>query len=107
MWRYKFLLSCSLMTSTVAMAQQHVHDEGQLLLVQENNQWQVQFVLPAINAFGFEHKPESQADKQAIKKFIQTINKPNNVIDLGEQCRFVSLTESLSSNFLASEIKDN
>ena len=42
----------------------HSHGEGVLFVVHDQDKWQVKFILPAGDIFGFEHQPETAEQKQ-------------------------------------------
>lgn len=44
----------------------HVHGIASLSIATENNQMEIQFESPAVNLLGFEHKPESQQELDAL-----------------------------------------
>ena len=61
--------------SAQAYAQKHVHGEGELLIAQEGNVLQMQFIIPAADALGFEHQTANSSDKNAIDVLAQQLKK--------------------------------
>lgn len=78
-------------------ANPHQHDHGQLLVSQEGADWHLEFTLPAINVFGFEHKPQNQAHHKKIESFVNLLKDPSQVLSLGELCKTTSSVEHISS----------
>lgn len=74
----------------------HVHNEGQMLISQQDSQWFFQFNIPATNAFGFEHQPENEQQKQAINGFLTTVQSAKNVLQLDGDCKLIQSDENLS-----------
>ena len=74
----------------------HTHDRGELLVMQQGNMWNMEFTIPAINAFGFEHKPESKQQKKLIQGFVDKVAKPETAIGLNGSCKLVSFEEQVS-----------
>lgn len=97
------LLLLPLSSVPVLAAQKHIHDQGELFIAQDGNQWHFEFVLPAINAFGFEHLPENDAQQHAIHQFVKQIASTELVLKLNKQCSLDSASESISDVFLNGE----
>lgn len=83
----------------------HTHNHGELLIMQQGNMWNMEFTIPAINAFGFEHKPQNKQQKQLIQGFIDKVAKPQAVIMLNGSCKLVSFEQQVSQ--LLVEDKDH
>ena len=77
-------------------AHTHTHNRGELLIMQQGNMWSIEFTIPAINAFGFEHKPENKRQKQLIQGFIDKITKPATIIELDGSCKLRSFEQQVS-----------
>ncbi|MFT5543968.1 MAG: hypothetical protein ACI97K_000032 [Glaciecola sp.] len=86
-----------------AVAQKHVHGEGLLLIAQEQQQWQFEFVLPAADLLGFEHMPETLEEKQQVITMINKIENVEAMIKLPENCRAVSTSHSLAAFVVANQ----
>lgn len=82
--------------SHFVLAQKHVHGEGQLLIAQEDKQWQFQFVLPAADLLGFEHAPQTTAQHQQVAKIISKIEGVVEMLSLPAHCKLLSKSHSLS-----------
>lgn len=81
-------------------AHKHFHDKGEILISQQGTMWYIQFIIPAINAFGFEHLPNTKQHKQAITTFIEKIIKPAKAISLNDNCQLVKQDETITETFL-------
>ncbi len=83
-------LSCQ-----TVLAQKHVHGEGQLLIAQEQQQWQFHFILPAVNLLGFEHIPESAKQKQILMNIVSKVEDADKMITLPASCNLLSMSHFL------------
>jgi hypothetical protein len=81
-----YMLIPILSFTSLAWAQVHSHGEGQLLISQDDKQWLVQFVIPAVDIFGFEHAPETPEQIKQLANQTQKLKTNDGVIDLGQQC---------------------
>ncbi|MEG3758620.1 DUF2796 domain-containing protein [Pseudoalteromonas carrageenovora] len=79
-----------------AYAQKHVHGEGELLIAQEGNVLQMQFIIPAADALGFEHQAANSSDKNAINVLAQQLKNSSHAIDIKGQCILQSTENSLA-----------
>lgn len=79
-----------------AHAQKHVHGEGELLIAQEGSVLQMQFIIPAADALGFEHQAANSADKNAIDVLAQQLKISSHAIDIKGQCILQSTENSLA-----------
>ncbi|MCQ8890382.1 DUF2796 domain-containing protein [Pseudoalteromonas carrageenovora] len=79
-----------------AHAQKHVHGEGELLIAQEGNVLQMQFIIPAADALGFEHQAANSSDKNAIEVLAQQLKNSSHAIDIKGQCILQSTENSLA-----------
>jgi len=79
-----------------AYAQKHVHGEGELLIAQEGNVLQMQFIIPAADALGFEHQATNSSDKNAINVLAQQLKNSSHAIDIKGQCILQSTENSLA-----------
>lgn len=79
-----------------AHAQKHVHGEGELLIAQEGNVLQMQFIIPAADALGFEHQAANSSDKNAINVLAQQLKNSSHAIDIKGQCILQSTENSLA-----------
>jgi hypothetical protein len=58
MFRRGLLMAFLCLSCQAVVAQKHVHGDGQLLIAQDQQQWQFQFILPAADLLGFEYVAE-------------------------------------------------
>ncbi|MEP4889508.1 MAG: DUF2796 domain-containing protein [Aliiglaciecola sp.] len=72
--------------STAVQSQQHIHGQGSVFIVQEDDLWQVQFILPASDILGFEHRPENQQQQQLLEQFEEKQKHFENLIKFDSQC---------------------
>lgn len=70
-----------------ALAGKHVHGHGQLLVAQDESNWQLQFSIPAADLPGFRHAAESDEQMQQIEK---QISEYSNVFSVDGNCQLVS-----------------
>jgi hypothetical protein len=71
----------------VAQSQEHVHGQGSVFIIQEDNQWKMQYVLPASDALGFEHVPENQQQRDALSQLQNTVVNIENLMRLDAKCQ--------------------
>jgi len=71
----------------VAQSQEHVHGQGSVFIIQEGNKWQMQYVLPASDALGFEHVPENQQQRDALSQLQNTVMNIENLMRLDAKCQ--------------------
>jgi G3E family GTPase len=89
------ILIMAMSLSFICQAQVHIHGQGELLIAQEDNHWQVQLTLPAADALGFEHTastPEQQQVKQSLAK---RLAKNIDIIEFKKTCKLQSSKHSL------------
>ncbi|WP_338364185.1 DUF2796 domain-containing protein [uncultured Pseudoalteromonas sp.] len=82
--------------SAHAHTHKHVHGEGELLIAQEGSVLQMQFIIPAADALGFEHQAASSTDKTAINVLAQQLKNSSQAIDIDGQCILQSTENSLA-----------
>ena len=78
-----FLLG--LTCSTAAQQSAHVHGIATLNLAIEGNEFEIEFVSPAGNLVGFEHKAVTAAERRAIRDAIEQLRKGNELFDLSPE----------------------
>lgn len=78
-----------------ANAQQHTHGQGQLLISQDGTEWHMQLILPAADSLGFEHVPETQAQKNKIESLAKKLQENAAVIEVDGQCALIKAAHSL------------
>ncbi len=84
-----------------AHAQKHVHGrEGELLIAQEGSLLQMQFIIPAADALGFEHQAANSSDKNAINVLAQQLKNSSHAIDIKGQCILQSTENSLAHSHM-------
>lgn len=84
--------------SGIADAQVHTHGQGQALVAQEANQWVIELNLPAADILGFEHAPETEQQKQAIKELKKAVQDSGSFIALPSHCLRVSVNLEIPSD---------
>ncbi|OFC70341.1 ZrgA family zinc uptake protein [Alteromonas confluentis] len=65
----------------------HVHGHGQLLVAQDDSQWQLQFSIPAANLLGFEHEPEDQKQRDKVHAMETALSEFRNVASISGSCK--------------------
>jgi G3E family GTPase len=65
-----------------AAAQVHQHRSGQAFVVQQQQQWQVELILPAADVLGFEYAPSTDQEKQKVSEFEALANKAEQLVTL-------------------------
>lgn len=80
-----------------AQGQAHVHGQGTAFIVQADNEWQVQYTLPASDALGFEHMPENQEQQATLSLFKQSIEHFESLMQFDSQCVQDGYSHNLSS----------
>ena len=79
----------------IVTAQEHVHGQGQMVIAQEDNNWHVQFILPAADVLGFEHAPENEAQQKTVQLFAKRLEANNAIIKFDLSCTLTEVTHSL------------
>lgn len=70
----------------------HLHGEGHINLVLEQDQLQAEMRFPMKDIVGFEHAPRSDADHSAIKQAVATLQQASSQITLSAaaECKLIS-----------------
>lgn len=84
--------------SVNAFGQAHVHGEGQLLIAQQDNQWRFEFVLPAADVLGFEHRPENHEQEEKIASLIKSVDSYKDIMSLPKTCKNIETEHSLKAD---------
>lgn len=94
----KFKLSQLLLASAVfsLSTQAHVHGQGEMFISQEGSQWSVQLEIPAGDALGFEHSPETEAQQQAVSELTKKLEDSANVLVLNGDCSLEKMNHNLN-----------
>ena len=79
-------------------AQQHVHGQGELLVSQEGSMLHLQLVLPAADALGFEHEPETTEQLNSQNLLAERFTLNTNVIDVEGKCELVNVEHTLEAH---------
>lgn len=95
MLRRALFIASLCLSCNAAIAQKHVHGEGQLLIAQQLHEWQFQFILPVADLLGFEHIPESAEQKQKLINVVSQIEDADEMITLPKFCKLLSMSHSL------------
>ncbi|NVK24009.1 MAG: DUF2796 domain-containing protein [Gammaproteobacteria bacterium] len=88
--------SAMLGLSINAKANVHVHDQGEVFISQQGSMWHIEFAVPAINAFGFEHLPENLQQQDIVKGFVDSLSSHKRYIQLGSDCSLIASNEGIS-----------
>ena len=65
----------------------HVHGEGELQLVLENQDLYLTFAIPAMNIVGFEHQPETEKQKEAVQSALTIFKSADRVVKISPDAR--------------------
>ena len=76
-------------------AMEHRHGVGKLLISQDESLWSVRLIIPAMDAVGFEHVPETPEQKNTTNKLKYRLEQNIDVIELADNCSMISVTQSL------------
>lgn len=89
MFRTALPLFTLLLCSTVLQAQHkaHTHGQGTLSLAQDQHDWHVELVIPAMDLLGFEHAPQNTAQKQKINELADRLADSDNLIRFSPDCK--------------------
>lgn len=70
----------------------HVHGKGELRLVLEKKELQMEFIIPAMSIVGFEHEANSEEDKQSVQKAVTDLENVNGIVRIprAAQCTLQS-----------------
>ena len=76
---------------SVRSAQSHIHGGATLSIVSENKIILIEFESPLYNLLGFEHPPQTKAEKTLTKEVEATLAQPQNLISFNKsaKCTFV------------------
>lgn len=85
-------------------AGEHVHDKGKVFIVQEHDELQIQFEIPAINVFEFEHRAQTAKQNQRVLAFLDSLAKPERFIEIKDSCQLTSSQEQFSEHYLKGEV---
>lgn len=85
-----YLLTLSLLASSVALATEdehrehgaHEHGHAQMSVIVEKNDLLISLESPAINVFGFEHKPENKMQHKKVGDAVKDLEKVQSLITL-------------------------
>lgn len=72
-----------------ANAEMHVHGQGQLLLAQDAEKWQLEFILPSGDILGFEHEPETLEQKNQLNAVSKRFYQTENIVELNGSCQLI------------------
>jgi hypothetical protein len=80
-----------------ADAKEHKHGQGQLLISQDGNEWHMQLSLPAADALGFEHEPETEQQKRTLHSLANRLAKNAGVVEPDGQCCLTKAEHTLGN----------
>jgi hypothetical protein len=75
----------------------HVHGEAQLLIALEGDNFEIEFHSPAMNIVGFEHQPNTEAQRKTIESAIDTLKKPDRLFILPPSAQCHSIQSEVKS----------
>jgi len=76
----------------------HVHGQAELSIVMENNSVLLSFNAPAESLVGFEHRAQSEAEREKVKQLKQKLHKPDNLFAIkGGECQLTKTHIDLES----------
>lgn len=94
-----YLLAMAILSSNVAYAEKeehrehgaHEHGHAQLSVIVEKNELLVSIETPAMNVFGFEHKPKNEEQMHVVETAVEDLEKFGSLltVDSGAKCSFV------------------
>ncbi|BCO20828.1 hypothetical protein KUC3_36850 [Alteromonas sp. KC3] len=84
--------SLALMATFAVTAAPHTHGEGTLQVLQAGSDWQLVLQLPAADVLGFEHKPDSTAERHQFKKAESTLSNFKDIFSIDASCSVVETT---------------
>lgn len=88
---YKSLLSATMLCAALNVSgKPHLHGSGTLFIAQDNNLWQLQFVLPASDVVGFEHKPENSLQAKKALSQSEIMRSASNLFVIPTSCEVTS-----------------
>lgn len=91
---------CLILLSTQVYSQHaHVHGQGKVLIAQDGDDWQLQFVLPAADVLGFEHVPETMEQKQAVESLSGKVGNVPNLVSIDGNCTVANSDVSIPELF--------
>lgn len=88
----KVVSGLSLFTAVSVAAAPHTHGEGTLQVLQAGSDWQLVLQLPAADVLGFEHKPETTAERRQFEKAESTLSRFKDVFSIDAKCSVVDTT---------------
>jgi len=101
------ILSLALLTSSIAFAEQdehrehgaHQHGHATLSVIIENNDLMVMIESPAMNVFGFEHKPENKEQHKAVEEAIKDLKAFDNLVALDKKAECSLVKSNIKQPF--------
>lgn len=68
--------------------QQHVHEHDKVVatISYSQDQLNLHIMLPAFNAFGFEHAPNNKQQQELVDIALEKLSQPINIIELHPNC---------------------
>ena len=87
--------------------EQHAHDHGKVAatLSYSENRLNLRLLLPAFNAFGFEHAPSNSQEQALVDSTLENLSNAINIIELQPGCQAIK-TDAYKSDVLASSGTD-
>lgn len=83
-------LTSLLLYSSNSFSQAHVHGQGQALIAQQGNEWEINIILPAADVLGFEHAPETEEQKKIVRDFKRSVSSELSTVVLDKSCKRTS-----------------
>lgn len=73
--------------ATAASTPAHTHGEARVTLIYQQRELLVELSSPAANFLGFEHRPQTPEQRQALERLAQILAKPNSLVSLEPACK--------------------
>lgn len=99
-----FVALVGILMIAMPFAGEHVHDKGKVFIVQEHDELQIQFEIPAINVFEFEHRAQTAKQNQRVLAFLDSLAKPERFIEIQDSCQLINSQERFSEYYLKGEV---
>jgi hypothetical protein len=88
----KVVSGLSLFAAVSVAAAPHTHGEGTLQVLQAGSDWQLVLQLPAADVLGFEHEPETTAERRQFEKAESSLSHFKDIFGIDAKCSVVDTT---------------
>jgi len=83
----------------------HVHGHVNMNMALENDQLYIELRSPAVNIVGFEHQPQTQAQKETVSDAIRVLRKAGQHFSFPESAQCVLVSAEIKSELVPDEHK--